>query len=114
MAEILNKEMSDSLCKCFTGRMSRLINTLNGFDENIKINISDAEQIGNIFIIVRQKLEEENKYTDELFKEIVKRELQERNYSENFQFNNPINYSINDFEYEDEDQDFFIYYKKSN
>ena len=30
---ILNIEMSDSLCKCFTGRMSRLINCLNGFDD---------------------------------------------------------------------------------
>jgi hypothetical protein len=30
---VLNTEMKDSLCKCFTGRISRLINTLNGFDE---------------------------------------------------------------------------------
>jgi hypothetical protein len=80
--EILNKEMSDSLCKCFTGRISRLINTLNGFDDNIIINISDTEQIGNIFILVKQKLENEGRYTDELFKEIVKNELQERQYGE--------------------------------
>jgi Leucine-rich repeat (LRR) protein len=79
---VFNKEMSDSLCKCFTGRISRLINTLNGFDENIVINISDAEQIGNIFIMIRQKLESEGKYSDDLFKEIVTKELQERNYDE--------------------------------
>ncbi|ATZ80673.1 leucine rich repeat protein [Bodo saltans virus] len=79
---ILNKEITDSLCKCFSGRISRLINTLNGFDENIIINISNAEQIGNIFIMVKQKLELEEKYSDGLFKEIVTKELQERNYDE--------------------------------
>jgi Leucine-rich repeat (LRR) protein len=78
--KILNKEMNDSICKCFTGRISRLINVLNGFDENIKIQISEAEQIGNICILIKQKLEEENRFTDELFKEIVEKELLERNY----------------------------------
>jgi Leucine-rich repeat (LRR) protein len=77
---IMIKEMNDSICKCFTGRMSRLINVLNGFDENIKIQISEAEQIGNICIIIKQKLEDENRFTDELFKEIVEKELLERNY----------------------------------
>ncbi|ATZ80669.1 leucine rich repeat protein [Bodo saltans virus] len=79
---VLNKEITDSLCKCFTGRITRLINSLNGFDDNIVINISDAEQIGNIFIMVKQKLELEEKYSDDLFKEIVTKELQERNYDE--------------------------------
>jgi hypothetical protein len=78
--KIMNKEMNESICKCFTGRISRLVNTLNGFDENIKIEISEAEQIGNICIIIKEKLENENKYSDELFKEIVKKELLERNY----------------------------------
>jgi Leucine-rich repeat (LRR) protein len=78
--KIMNKEMNDSICKCFTGRISRLVNTLNGFDENIKIEISEAEQIGNICIIIKEKLEKENKYSDELFKEIVEKELLERKY----------------------------------
>ena len=47
--------MSDSLCKCFTGRMSRLINCLNGFDELVQINISENEQIGQIIILVREQ-----------------------------------------------------------
>ncbi|ATZ80670.1 leucine rich repeat protein [Bodo saltans virus] len=79
---VVNKEMTDSLCKCFTGRITRLINSLNGFDDNIVINISDAEQIGNIFIMIKQNLELEEKYSDDLFKEIVTKELQERNYDE--------------------------------
>jgi hypothetical protein len=77
---ILNKEMIDSLCKCFTGRISRLINCLNGFDENIIINISDNEQIGNICILIKEQLGEN--YTEEIFKQKVRGALQERNYSE--------------------------------
>ncbi len=80
--KILSKEMQDGMCKCFTGRISRLINTLNGFDENIKINISDNEQIGNIIILIRNKLEQNNEYTEEKFKELVKKELLERQYDE--------------------------------
>lgn len=77
---VLNNEMLDSLCKCFTGRISRLINCLNGFDENIVINISDAEQIGNICILIKEQLGPN--YTDDLFKEKVKKELQDRNYDD--------------------------------
>ncbi len=44
---VINVEMTDALCKCFTGRISRLVNCLNGFDDNIKINISDNEQTYN-------------------------------------------------------------------
>ena len=50
---IMNIEMNDTLCKCFTGRISRLVNCLNGFDTNIKINISDNELIGNIIILIK-------------------------------------------------------------
>ena len=43
----MNIEITDALCKCFTERISRLVNCLNGFDDNIKINISDNEQTYN-------------------------------------------------------------------
>jgi len=43
LLSILQTEINDILCKCFTGRMSRLINVLNGFDPKIVINISDNE-----------------------------------------------------------------------
>ncbi|ATZ80668.1 leucine rich repeat protein [Bodo saltans virus] len=80
---ILNDEMiNNSSHKCFTGRMSCLINTLNGFDNNIIINISDMEQINNICAIVKKKLESANKYSNDSFKKNVKKELQERNYDE--------------------------------
>jgi hypothetical protein len=70
---ILNGEMSDSMCKCFTGRISRLVNSLNGFDGRITIKISDSQEILNVIINVR------NKYTDvvdqktEIIKELTNR-----------------------------------------
>jgi Leucine-rich repeat (LRR) protein len=81
--KILEQEMNDTLCKCFTGRISRLINCLNGFDDHIVINISDTEQIGNIIILIKDKLIAENKYTIELHKEIVIKELCDRGYEKN-------------------------------
>src|SRR5438045_420688 len=49
---ILNEEMKDSLCKCFTGRLSRLINCLNGFDDRVCIKISDSNEISNIIELI--------------------------------------------------------------
>jgi hypothetical protein len=54
--KVMDTEMQDAECKCFTGRMSRLVNCLNGFDDRIKIQISDNEQIGNIVAIERNRL----------------------------------------------------------
>jgi Leucine-rich repeat (LRR) protein len=52
---ILNTEMQDSMCKCFTGRISRLVNVLNGFDDDVVVHISDSEQIGNIVTLFVNK-----------------------------------------------------------
>jgi len=79
---ILNTEMHDSYCKCFTGRISRLVNCLNGFTDLVKITISDNQQIGNIIIIIRDKLLLENNYSVEKHKELVIQELTERGFSE--------------------------------
>jgi len=81
--KIMNIEMNDSLCKCFTGRISRLVNCLNGFDSNIKINISDNEQIGNIIILIKGQLITENKYNLETHKNLVKINLLEKGYELN-------------------------------
>jgi hypothetical protein len=81
--KVLEQEMNDTICKCFTGRMSRLINCLNGFNDNIIINISNNEQIGNIIILIKDKLIAENNYTIELHKEIVIKELYDRGYDKN-------------------------------
>ena len=78
---VLNVEMLDSECKCFTGRISRLINCLNGFDELVEINISENEQIGQIISLVKDQLILKGKYTIENHKSIVKEELLNRKYS---------------------------------
>ena len=77
---ILNDEMGSCKNICFTGKISRLINTLNGFYDDIKINIGSSEQIGNIILITKEKLEKECNYGIELHKEIVFKELKERDY----------------------------------
>ena len=78
--KILNQEILDTDCKCFTGRMNRVINCLNGFSPLVNINIKDGEQIGNIIILIKNKLELTNSYTIEQHKIDVEKELLERNY----------------------------------
>ena len=78
--KILNQEIIDAECKCFTGRMNRVINCLNGFSPLVVINIKDGEQIGNIIILVKNKLELTGTYTVKQHKIEVERELLERNY----------------------------------
>ena len=77
---ILSEEIQDSQCKCFTGRISRLINCLNVFDELVSVQISDSEQIGNVITFIRNKLEKSNTYSVELHKELVFDELTNRDY----------------------------------
>ena len=79
---VLNMEMTDSVCKCFTGRMSRLINCLNGFDNLVSIRISDTEQIGQVISQVKEQLETANEYTVEKHRLAATEELQARKYSQ--------------------------------
>jgi hypothetical protein len=71
--KILNQEMKDSMCKCFTGRLSRLVNCLNGFDSRVSIKIDDKEQILNIIIKIRNKYENIDKQKEEVTKELIER-----------------------------------------
>jgi hypothetical protein len=73
--------MLDSECKCFMGRITRLVNSLNGLSDLVKINISDNQQIGNLIIIIKKQLGDN--YTIKKHKELVKTELQERSYNKN-------------------------------
>ena len=71
----ISEEMEDAECKCFTGRMTRLVNSLSGFSDLVRVNISKSEEIGNIISIARTKLTN----IDEI-KEHVRREMTERGY----------------------------------
>jgi len=77
---ILNQEMKDAECKCFTGRLNRVVNCLNGFSDLVKINIQDSEQIANIIFLIKEKLG--NDYNVEKHKELASKELTERGYDE--------------------------------
>jgi Leucine-rich repeat (LRR) protein len=72
--KILNEEIKDTICKCFTGRMTRIVNVLNGFYGDISIQIGSNEQISNIIIMLKEKYE-----GDELVKQ-VRLEMEERDY----------------------------------
>ena len=74
---IMNTEMADADCKCFTGKMSRLINCLNGYDDRVVITMAENDQIGNIIIIEKEKLEE---YDIEKHKDNVRIAMEERGY----------------------------------
>jgi hypothetical protein len=46
----LNEELQESECKCFTGRLTRLVNCLVGFYNDIVIGISNSERISAIIL----------------------------------------------------------------
>jgi hypothetical protein len=79
---IMNQEMADAQCKCFTGRISRLVNCLNGFDPNIIIQISNSEQIGNIIGLIQRQLESTGTYSIRNHQDLVRKELLERGYDD--------------------------------
>jgi hypothetical protein len=89
--KILNTEMHESECKCFTGRISRLINCLNGFDELVNIKIAGSEQISQIISLTRNKLEKEENYSVELHKKQVFSSLKELDYDNDI-INEWVNY----------------------
>jgi Leucine-rich repeat (LRR) protein len=88
---ILNVEIHESICKCFTGRISRLINCLNGFDDLVNIKIAGNEQISQIISLTRNKLEKEGNYSVELHREQVKNSLLELDYTNDI-INEWVNY----------------------
>jgi Leucine-rich repeat (LRR) protein len=77
----LNEELAEGECMCFTGRLSRLVNVLNGFYDDIRIEISTNEQIANVILVLRQQhgLKSEDDMTDAV-KEAIRKELEERGY----------------------------------
>ena len=75
----LNDEIVDGINMCFTGRMTRLINILVGYYQDIKLKISENEQISAIILNFKDKYSNNN---DEL-KGLIEKELIERGINEN-------------------------------
>jgi hypothetical protein len=66
--------MKSAECKYFTGRISRLVNVLNGYYDDIKIEITENEQIGTIIgIMVQNYSDNSENYDAEKLKDIVKK-----------------------------------------
>ena len=76
----LNEEVAEAECMCFTGSCNRLVNVLNGFSDLVEIKIQDSSQIGNVIVLVKEKLENSNDYSIEKHKLEVKKELLKRGY----------------------------------
>jgi len=69
--------MQESECKCFTGRISRLVNCLSGYSDKVEIKISENEEISNIISIIMKNREFK---TIKIIKEEVIVALKERGY----------------------------------
>lgn len=77
LTKILEEEMLASKGKCFQGRLSRLINIINGYHPDVNIRISDNEQIGNVILSIKKRFNDENR---DLIIDTIKKELDERGY----------------------------------
>jgi hypothetical protein len=77
--KILEEQIAESECKCFTGRFNRTLSVLVGFYDDIKINISDNARIGAIIITCKEKIIPYNSIDH---KKMVEKELLEAGYTE--------------------------------
>ena len=71
---ILNQEMTDALCMCFTGRISRLLNCLTAIDPLVHIHIVN---LNDMFRNIGERLIKEDQYTTEAHRIQFEKELQE-------------------------------------
>jgi len=61
--------MKSAECKCFTRKITRLVNCLSGFDNahfvyDVVIKISDNEQIGNVLLAIRSKYKKDDEFKE--------------------------------------------------
>ena len=59
---------------CFTGRMTRLLNVIVGFYDDIELQISDSEQLTNIIMSLKNKYVDNNELKDQVKKELLDRQ----------------------------------------
>lgn len=73
---IANEMTADNLaCICFTGKMSRLVNALNGFTPLVNIQIHSSEQITAVYQITKKKAKSTQHH-----KELFMAELRDRDF----------------------------------
>lgn len=81
---ILDNELDDSKDKCLTGKISRLVNCLVGFYDDVNIEISVNDQLSSIVCQIKKKLlvSQDDESYDNLLKEKISVELKERGYDD--------------------------------
>ena len=57
LLRVLEEQIADAECKCFTGRFNRTLSVLVGFYPDIIISISDKSRISAIVVAIQAKLE---------------------------------------------------------
>lgn len=80
LIRILEEQIVDSECKCFTGRFNRILSVLVGFYDDIKIEISDKSRIGAIILSIKEKI---IPYDPIIHREMAIKALVKVGYSEN-------------------------------
>ncbi len=79
LKKILEEQIADSECMCFTGRFNRTLSVLVGFYDDIKINISDKSRISAIILNCKDKI---IPYNSLLHQEMSRKELINAGYNE--------------------------------
>lgn len=77
LVRILEEQITDSECMCFTGRFNRTLSVLVGFYEDIIISISDNSRIGAIIIAAREQV---NPYSPDEHRTLATQLLLEAGY----------------------------------
>jgi hypothetical protein len=78
----INEEMEDSLNKCFTGRISRLVNSLSGFSDNVLIKILSSEEIANVILIMKTRFNNIDEIKRNVSSELILRGYEEKEINE--------------------------------
>ena len=67
----LKEELQDGECVCFTGKMTRIVNSLQGIVNGVLIGVSQREQMQARIIIIMNKLRQGAKNKDALRRELA-------------------------------------------
>lgn len=78
---VLEKELKASEKVCFTGRLGRLVSSLDGFHPGVRVSISTSDQISNRVLKVIKQCKNEKLNADET-KEKIMKELKELELSD--------------------------------
>ncbi|CAH6420497.1 Hypothetical protein MVR_LOCUS145 [uncultured virus] len=82
LREIFINELADIHNSCGSGRFGRIVSILDGFDDRVRICISDNSRIQAIVLHIRKQLEKRKVYNNQTHHNLVKELLTEFEYTE--------------------------------